>query len=375
MSISSIHAQPADSVSRVLGWDVLRGLSALAVAVYHLFLWQDLASLHSFGSYGVYLFFVLSGASLAYTYAERFEQGRFSLPQFLWVRYMRLAPLYLTLMLVILPWKLAKDGMTGTLLAKLALNASFLFGLYNPADSSVLVGGWSLGIEAIFYLLFPLMLAAASHRAALAGFALLALIQAAWIWRVFELPGGYAAHAVFYHQVPAFAAYFMGGCLIGVGRRSPSPIRLPTPVVLAGIAGGFLLLLLLNPQRQGDELFGWQGAVLSTLCFVLVWLAGRLDLRRRPGAQSIAAHLGDSTYGMYLMHPVVFFGISFVLLPKAGLLAPDQWTSGARLLLALAVVLVAFTLAILSERYFERPLREWSKMRSKRHIDAASISS
>ena len=95
---------------RVLGWDLLRGLCALVVALYHLLLWQDVAALHSFGSYGVYLFFLLSGASLAYTYADRFEQGRFAFREFLWVRYMRLAPLYLALMAAVLPWTALKPS-------------------------------------------------------------------------------------------------------------------------------------------------------------------------------------------------------------------------------------------------------------------------
>ncbi|RYY87902.1 MAG: acyltransferase, partial [Comamonadaceae bacterium] len=47
---------------RVLGWDLLRGLSAVAVATYHLLSWQQVAAIHAWGSYGVYLFFVLSGA-------------------------------------------------------------------------------------------------------------------------------------------------------------------------------------------------------------------------------------------------------------------------------------------------------------------------
>ena len=375
--MSSLHDDEAarnDVSSRVLGWDVLRGLSALAVAVYHLLLWQDVATLHSFGSYGVYLFFVLSGASLAYTYAERFEQGRFSMPRFLWVRYMRLAPLYVTLMVVVLPWKLLNEGMTGALLAKLSLNASFLFGFYNPVANSILVGGWSLGIEAVFYLLFPLLLATVSRRLAIATFGLLILVQAAWIARVFELPGAYAGNFVFYHQVPAFAAYFMGGCLLGLARRAGRVPRLPAPALLAGVAGGFLVLLLLNPQPQGDELSGWRGAVLFTLCFVLVWFAGGLHLRQR-NAQRLAAHLGDSTYGMYLMHPVVFFGLSFVVIPRLGLAPPQDWSLSARLLLGFAIVVVTLALAILSERYFERPLREWSKARSKPYLDTARISS
>lgn len=94
-------------LERVLGWDLLRGMCAIAVACYHLLLWQDVAALHTLGSYGVYLFFVLSGASLTYTYgdqlASRVTARKFSFSRFLWVRYLRLAPLYLVRMAVVLP--------------------------------------------------------------------------------------------------------------------------------------------------------------------------------------------------------------------------------------------------------------------------------
>ena len=62
---------------RVFGWDLLRGMCAFAVASYHLMFWQDIAAIHTLGSYGVYLFFMLSGASLAYNYADKFESGQF----------------------------------------------------------------------------------------------------------------------------------------------------------------------------------------------------------------------------------------------------------------------------------------------------------
>ena len=55
----------------------------------------------------MYLFFVLSGASLTYTYgdqlASRVTARKFSFSRFLWVRYLRLAPLYLVRMAVVLP--------------------------------------------------------------------------------------------------------------------------------------------------------------------------------------------------------------------------------------------------------------------------------
>lgn len=349
---------------RVLGWDFLRGLCALAVALYHLLLWQEVAGLHSFGSYGVYLFFLLSGASLAYTYADRLSQSRFAFGQFLWVRYMRLAPLYLALMLAVLPWKLQTEGWTLALARKLALNAGFLFGFFDPATNAVLIGGWSLGIEAIYYLAFPLLMLVAL-RSWVAGLGLLALLlalQAYWIARTVGLPDGYAPNAVAYHQVPAFAAYFMGGCLIGLARRR-GPAAVPPAWAMAGVFGGLAALWLLNPAQAGDELLGWRGAACCAVCFGMTWLAG--NVRMRHGNARVATSLGDATYGLYLIHPVLFFGLAWVVIPRLGLLPPAQWSTPGRLLLAAGVIGAAYLLALLSEHYFERPLRTWSKRRAK----------
>ena len=188
--------------ARVLGWDVLRGLCALAVACYHLLHWQGVADIHAWGSYGVYLFFVLSGASLAFTYAGRLEEGRFHYGEFLRVRYLRIAPLYLLLMAVFaLPWKVLRDGVTGHLLSQVLLNASFLFGLHDPAVQSLLIGGWSLGIEAVFYLAFPLLLWLALRPVAgKAAFLALLVLQGGWVVATAGAPDGYAANAVRYRQ-------------------------------------------------------------------------------------------------------------------------------------------------------------------------------
>ncbi len=348
------------STERVLGWDLLRGMCALAVACYHLLLWQDVAELHSFGSYGVYLFFVLSGASLAYTYEASIATHGFSFGRFLWVRYLRLAPLYLGLMAVVLPWKLLKEGMSRDLGITYLLNATLLFGFYNPSTHAVLVGGWSLGIEVIYYLLFPLLMMSFRWRGLAWGvFGVLLLTQAAWIAATVGQPSGYAQNAEIYHQAPAFAAYFMGGCLIGVARRRALFTRLPQSVGLGGLVAGFGLLLAVNPLQQGDELTGWRGALLCSLCFALTHLAGRLSLKGY--IASLARYFGDATYGVYLLHPVIFFGLVFAVLPRIAIANPASWTFSSRLVLLALVLLASFVLALLSEKYFEKPLRALGK--------------
>lgn len=350
---------------RVLGWDLLRGLCAMAVAAYHLLMWQKVIAIHTFGSYGVYLFFVLSGASLAYTYADRIAAHQFSFRSFLWTRYLRLAPLYLALMLLVLPWKLLKDGATADLWMTYLLNALLLFGFYNPATHAVLVGGWSLGIEVIFYLLFPLLiLSFQSRRIAWGVFGGMLAIQLVWIDATVGRASGYLPNAEAYHQAPAFAAYFVGGCLLGVAKRKGALKALPSESLgLAGLLAGFALMFLVNPAQQGDELVGWRGVLLCGLCFALVNLASRLDLKRTTA--SVAQHFGDATYGVYLLHPVIFFGLVFVVLPRLGVSAPDAWPIVAQLSLAAFVVLVSFGLALFSERYFEKPIRQRSKLRRR----------
>jgi peptidoglycan/LPS O-acetylase OafA/YrhL len=356
--VNPVFLKPAE---RVPGWDLLRGMCAVAVASYHLMYWQDLATVHTLGSYGVYLFFILSGASLAYTYLDKFTNGQFSFKRFLWVRYLRLIPLYLALMLLVLPWKLVKGTPLADLLINYFLNAFLLFGFYNPASNATLIGGWSLGIEVIFYLLFPLLMLSFKARwLAWCTFGAVLLLQLTWISITLGAAGGYALNSQSYHQAPSFAAYFMGGCLLGVAKRKGvmKSFKYIWPGVVCLMAG-FALAVALNPTQQGDELVGWRGAVLFGLCFVLVYLASRLDLKHR--MQTIAQYFGDATYGLYLLHPVIFFGLTFAVFPSLGISNPVQWPVYGRIAFLLLVLLAAFGLALLSERYFEKPVRQFGQ--------------
>uniref|UniRef100_UPI00178FC3BD acyltransferase family protein n=1 Tax=Ramlibacter sp. TaxID=1917967 RepID=UPI00178FC3BD len=215
-----MNASTNDKAQRVLGWDLLRGLCTLAVAVYHVLGWEGVVELYPLGSYGVYMFFVLSGASLAFNHAGGLRTPG-AVGAFLLARWARLVPLYAVVcLLTLLLYRLRSGVPIGHVGGLLAWNLSFAFGLRDPAVSAIAIGGWSLGIEALYYLAFPLLVAAASRRGwALAVGLLLCALQFAWIARTVGAASGYRAGAVAYHQAPAFAAYFFGGCMIGAARR------------------------------------------------------------------------------------------------------------------------------------------------------------
>lgn len=366
--------------ARVLGWDVLRGLCALAVAVYHLLYWQDVAALHTLGSYGVYLFFVLSGASLAYNYQGKLANTGDAW-RFLATRWLRLAPLFLAaclLFLALLAWR--SGQWVDRLPLRLALNASFAFGVHDPVVWALPVGGWSLGIEFVYYLAFPALLPLLARRTLwLPAFAALALVQWAWIQRTAGSADGYAASAVAYHQVPAFAAYFFGGCVIGAARRARDR-QWPAWAGMACWLAVALALLALNPAAAGGELLGARGAGLFAACFAAVYASGQVRLGGR--LAPMAGWLGDITYGCYLLHPLFFFGFTWMLWPRLSEVDITQAGATVQALVFAGVLLATCATAWASERWFEQPVRRWGQRllgrpRAPRtgHIDATSISS
>jgi peptidoglycan/LPS O-acetylase OafA/YrhL len=376
---ATLGARGAD---RVLGWDMLRGLCALAVASYHLMYWQDIATVSTLGSYGVYLFFILSGASLAYNYEGRLNTWRDAGP-FLLVRWLRLAPLYFVLCVVFAAMLSLRNGqLVDQLPLRFALNGSFAFGVHDPAVWALLVGGWSLGIEFVYYLVFPLLLWALPRTVwCIALAAALAVVQCVWVLKTAGSPEGYAASAVAYHQVPAFAAYFFGGCVIGHWRRKGRASLSMAWGAWVWIAMAALLLAL-NPAEPGDELLGIRGAVLFVACFAVVFASGLVDVKGR--MERVAKFLGDITYGCYLLHPIFFFGFAWFVLPRVTDAEVAQLPLGMRVILLAAVLGASCITAAASERWFEAPLRRWGKRISgggrilrppRSQSDAASISS
>lgn len=350
------------SPDRVLGWDLLRGCCAYGVAAYHLLTWQKVADIHSVGFYAVYLFFVLSGASLALNYYPKFA-SRFTLADFgnfLFVRYMRLLPLFAILVFLSLPWKIKTQGLTSELLLKLTSNLSFLFGFGTPLTNSMIVGGWSLGIEFVFYLLFPIFLiplAWGKGRILIIWVALLAL-QFVWIAATVGSDATKLSNLASYHQVPAFAAYFFGGCVIGFLHLQPDKkIEIGSVPGVLGMLFAGALIVALNTDNPATVLFSWRATLLVALCFATVWWCSRIVLVGKLAKASLL--LGNVTYGVYLIHPFLYFGVAFVLAPRMTGINATSGFGLTSLAIGIGVLVLTTLLAYASERWLEKPVRHW----------------
>lgn len=333
---TTISTSTSAIADRIEGFDLLRGLCAMAVAFYHILWWRDQVSLEGIGRYCVYVFFVLSGASMYVAYERKFAQG-YDAGKFIALRFLRLAPLLGLVLALTGGLALVKHQPASRLIGDTLLNISFAFGLGNPGSTSAITGGWSLGIEFVFYLVFPVMLAATRSRAWLLVLALSFALQQIFVNRTL---GGVSLASAWgsYTQPLSFAFYFMAGCCIG--RLIQSGTVRYSPLWVVGFVVAALPLLSIHDE---GNLIGVSGVVLSLSAAALALCSSGLPM---PGlASTVADALGKLSYGVYLIHPLAFGVVNRLL------------TKQPTVVVALTTIALSSIAALALERYYEAPVR------------------
>lgn len=330
-------------VDRVHGLDLIRGICALAVCLYHVYLWTGSAEFHTLGTYGVYIFFVVSGASLYIGYADHcFDKAETK--RFFARRFLRLAPLYVG---VVGLWTLlalaSHEDLPGAW--TFFLNVSLLFGFVDPGRSSIVTGGWSIGIEVVFYVLFPLLLSLVRSRFWL--FMLVTALVAQHLYIHFALDAARDLHDAWidYTQPLSFIFYFLAGlCLAKVLKNGWLPQSrwhwLPMVLLLA-------ILFTIPSASYKAVLTGPAGWTLSLIAVLIA--ASSASLRLGARGMALAELMGAMSYGLYLIHPFVY-GFLIHLVPQA---------VSYPLVLALCTMLASGALGLVLDRFYERPVRMW----------------
>jgi len=146
--------------------DALRGYAILLVILIHtseFFVGEDfsLGFLTINGAYGVTLFFIASSFTLFNSYQSRHViDGKNAMLFFFIRRFFRIAPLYylVGIFSVCIGFFFKSYWIKLPInLSYLAVNFLFLNGLYFPSLHSIPLGGWSIGVEMLFYLTIPFL--------------------------------------------------------------------------------------------------------------------------------------------------------------------------------------------------------------------------
>jgi peptidoglycan/LPS O-acetylase OafA/YrhL len=157
---------PQKEITKLNHIDLLRGVAVILVVITHVALTDLNISEVSrarliFGQLGVQLFFFLSAYTLCRSMNVRREQNY--IRNFYIRRFFRIAPLYYTgIVLYSLVAHIPALNLGGPLsktefytAGNILLNLSFLHSFVSSAYNSIVPGGWSIGTEMLFYLMFP----------------------------------------------------------------------------------------------------------------------------------------------------------------------------------------------------------------------------
>lgn len=304
--------------------DLLRGLAALAVCVFHLSTHylgpaNPLRWIGQHGHLGVECFFVISGFIIPYTLWRK-DYRLADFPRFILARILRLHPAYLGSLVLMLgclwlpnvlpaPWH-HESRIDWTNAALHLLYLPELTG--RPWFNGVF---WSLAVEMQYYLLLGLVYPLLVHRSRW---------PALLFFLVFAASALGSPRAVVFHH----AGLFLPGILLFWWQRG----RLTAWQFGTGLALDAGLL------RWLDGSFWGVGAVLAT-CAVIVWLRW---------SHPATTLLGRVSYSFYLLHTIVAFAL-------LDLLAPAFPGEAARTLLVLAATGLAIGAAVIYHRLLEKP--------------------
>ncbi len=375
--VENQRVAPPRSWKRIDGVDCLRALAIFYVLMNHVNMrllgarvpytkglpHQLVSALVWQGQAGVQIFFAVSGFLIASTTMRRWGTlSNVRLRDFYLMRFARIAPLLLTLLAVLsllhalhlnhftVPANVG--GLGGTLLAAVTLRIGVLEATkgYLPANWDIL---WSLSVEELFYLFFPLACRFLGRGkilvwflltfVALGPFARTVFANGNPIWKEYSYLGGMDAIAL--------------GCLTALF-VARGPLARRTYFTFLGLGFALMVFCLgFEPQVAilGLEKSGLGMTILAIGACMIIAVSAESGWRAVRIFQPFLA-FGRRSYEIYLTHMFVVFALFdwFVKFGKPTFLVP---------ILFLVTIAVSGVLGELVARFYSEPANRWLRAR------------
>jgi peptidoglycan/LPS O-acetylase OafA/YrhL len=392
-SVQLEKVKTADPRAHYVALDCLRGIAILGVMMCHISAWWavvvakpltvpildvDAIRLFAFGSFGVSLFFLLSGYLLTWTEEKRARTGVYSLRAYAQRRALRLIPAYyVAIVVVAVVWPIIQHTQISVMGA--LINASFLRTLILvPLSYPQLTpdpGFWSLTPEVVFYCLLPfiiLKLPRLPQRLVLFGvLVLVSLATRVYMWQDSEFPWNPQATGftdLFFYSLPSTHLYlFIAGMLLRmlIERLNvqPMPIRLQS--LLASILFLTSALFLVTFPYLFINISDSPAAMLADLLVFVFFTSALLGAPLLRGMLSSRplAFIGMISYSLFVFHATVvvvfytYFYNKYLRGFTEHLLAENSLQMQWIIFCTQALVILAVTgvISYFSYRYIESP--------------------
>lgn len=358
------HSPPSMERHKFESIDIMRGIAILMVIAVHTSQKIEgdliLNAFYKYGQMGVQMFFVSSAFTLCYSAEIRRSKDEY-LTNFYIRRFFRIAPGYYTGILIYFLLNVLCNTMNITSAWKnnddpinILVNILFLNGLYFPANNNVVPGGWSIGTEMLFYLIFPLFLFVYKRLQNMRNsyliipvFALIfsVLVQYAFFFLtknpIYFNNNGFIYFSIL-NQLPVFCVgmslyfAFKNGLLKNI-KTSTSLILF----VSLSCLSGYLMI-------KGLPLFTFIYAItpfISAISFVFLFAF----LQNNKVKNKLLEKIGVLSYSGYLLHIIFAYYLTSFLSKKINFIQPDL----VMVLLYLLTVILTFITAKMMYQFIE----------------------
>lgn len=307
--------------SRIESLDWLRGLMAISIMLYHLtgnlfFKLNSSTLLGRLGVYGVSIFFILSGLSMALVYSKYINNIKTSVYFFI-RRIFRIWPLlWMSIALIVIPSFLLMRGNYSVLLV--ISNLTTIFGFVKP-EAYINTGAWSIGNEMVYYSLTPLVIIFYNKKKILGDVITLIsfIIFCYFSFYLLNANNTLASQWTIYINPFNNLFLYIAGIAIYYNLKGKKINQLFNLLLLISA-----ILLMTFYNVAGDQIniaTGVNRLIFALLSLVIVISFYKFEyLTRIPKfIRNVFETFGIATYGVYLLHPIVLLYLS-VLLHKLG---------------------------------------------------------
>lgn len=292
---------------RIEAVDYLRGCMALAIMFYHFTAWSSGVPdgntiLGRLGVYGVSIFYILSGMSLYLAYTST-SWNKAEIITFWKRRFFRIAPVYWIACIGVLIL-LNQSQSTKAIVQNLTLTFGFLnYSRYIPA------GGWSIGNEICFYLIFPILIISAKNIYAFTALciALFAFYVQFAFFSLSENSTLALQWKLYIHPLNQ-AFLFAGGIILAKVSSHARHAALPATFYIAIFALSLAGLLLYGNTPDAIGLVTSENRLIFTaFSLAACYACFNLNATGKSLIEKILKHLGEISYSVYMLHGLLFF--------------------------------------------------------------------
>lgn len=341
-----------------------RFIAALTVVFFHYgqsvfpadipFLYENMTA----GPIAVGYFYVLSGfiMSIAYFRVDQAKRGEFNKVKYWVARFARIYPVYLLALLIIVA---AKYKTLGEDVATLPLHLLLLQSWIPGYPITLNTPGWSLSVEAFFYLCFPFLLFWVYKR----GIKPLTIF-AITLWLVTQIfllallnSDAYAPklllHDFIYYNPVMHLSSFVLGMLCGIYLKNNSSEKPPANNGLYLLLSFIAIFLLIWARPYLESVFGIKlaftnGLLAPAFLAFIVLLARHRGFITKLFCLPFLVLLGEASYSLYILQKPVHGIYDKLLVPRIPLSENTHFY--------IFLILLIF-ISILSYKYLETPMR------------------